>query len=230
MMLNLARSAGIVVALLSIAPLADEPRLVLTRGIGRGAAPGDRGELDLQETPSSPSEAELGRFVLLEAARDRAGMDAMIEAGDVARLPAGTPFLVIRSLVERAPPPRAMTGAEMGRHIQAEVSRGPQARPLDAVELRVLDGPLKGRAVFVQAEKLALYRPAPPPPPAPKAKPAPKVATPEGRALGLLNAGLALERAGKPEAALANYRRIVAEFSATPSAVAARGRIAALAP
>jgi YHS domain-containing protein len=52
--------------------------------------------------------------------------------------------------------------------------------------------------------------------------------TPAARAATLVRLGRALERAGKTEAALANYREVVKDFASTPSAKTASERIKAL--
>ncbi len=65
----------------------------------------------------------------------------------------------------------------------------------------------------------------------PKDKPGPKKKagqTPAAKAATLLRLGRTLERSGKPEAALANYREIVKDYASTPSAKAAAERIKAI--
>lgn len=63
-----------------------------------------------------------------------------------------------------------------------------------------------------------------------KDKPEPKASgsSPDARAASLLRVGQNLEKSGKAEAALANYRRIVKEFPDTLAAKTAKKRIAAL--
>ena len=56
----------------------------------------------------------------------------------------------------------------------------------------------------------------------------PATSTPVARAAGLLRIGQNLEKSGKTEAALANYKRIVKDFAETPAAKTARERIKAL--
>src|SRR5262249_25125942 len=63
-----------------------------------------------------------------------------------------------------------------------------------------------------------------------KGKPEPKASAsaPDARAASLLRIGQNLEKSGKAEAALANYRRIAKEFPDTPAAKTAKKRLAAL--
>ncbi len=60
--------------------------------------------------------------------------------------------------------------------------------------------------------------------------PAKKAAPAASRAASLLAVAQALEKQGKPAAALENYRRIVEQFPGTPQAKAAAGRIEAIGP
>lgn len=57
-----------------------------------------------------------------------------------------------------------------------------------------------------------------------------KAIAPAARAAGLLRIGQNLEKSGKTEAALANYRRIVKDFADTPAARTAQQRIKSLNP
>jgi YHS domain-containing protein len=56
----------------------------------------------------------------------------------------------------------------------------------------------------------------------------PTASTPAARAASLLRIGQNLERSGKNEAALENYKRIVKDFASTPAAKTAKERIKAL--
>ena len=67
--------------------------------------------------------------------------------------------------------------------------------------------------------------------PAPAEKPAAKKKagqTPAAKAATLLRLGRTLERSGKTDAALANYRQIVKDYAGTPSAKTAAERIKAI--
>jgi hypothetical protein len=114
----------------------------------------------------------------------------------------------------------------------------------DAIEVRVLNGPLEGKRVcvlesrvvrLIQKEAPAKAAQAPPPKPAPtegddEDKHEPVKLSPQrsNRATTLLTVARNLEKSGKSEGAVAQYRRIMKEFPGSAEAETAAERIRAL--
>jgi hypothetical protein len=208
------------------------------KGSGRSAVAGVQAVIYEPETPAGVSEYQLGEFMKFEKARDDIGIKQKADSGQACRLSQRTMVLVIAPHLEPPRPSRTYSSAsQFSRSLQSAASAGPP--PLETLEVRVLDGPHKGKALFVPVDAVALLMDAPPPrvasKPRPKSRPAqavPKVSLPpaeaQAQAAKDLAAGETLEKAGKSDAALKAYRALMKDYPDTPSAAKAKGYIKAL--
>lgn len=203
------------------------PKKVATPNTGRSAQPGDEAEIYDASTPAGTEKTYLGQLIISKKANDQVGIDRLKEMRRAYLLPSGTKVLVIQ-LHLRKVDMTPSSSESYASDLQAGASGLATDRPVESVQVRILDGPFKDMALYVPVDSIALMKLPPPPSPQAKPKPPEKVATAESRAASLLSAGKNLEKAGKPKAALENYRKIAADFAETPSAKEAGERIKAL--
>ncbi len=195
--------------------------------------PGDRATVVVANTPACANLACYAEFVKFAAAQDPVGMEGYLKRGLVMKLARGTTVLVLKRYKTEAPTvirPISPGGVPEGPPavvLESSVSEGDT--PL---EVRILDGELKGQVRFVPERFVAEIIAASPTKKAAKPKPTAdlKPVTPEGRATSLLLAGKDLEKAGKIEGALDHYRKVVEEYPGTSYAGTAAERIEALDP
>jgi hypothetical protein len=194
------------------------------------ANPGEEANIYRVPCPTAGNPIAMRHYLELRKAGDSVGMKEFVDGGHIVPVAERAGVLVIARDDPR-PPRRAVTYTSPSDLADSAMRAGLADRDAPPVLLRVRfkDGPLAGQARFVPEDDVARLIPAAPSV-APRARPrALPPATPEARAAGLLRAAGALEKAGRPAAALADYREILARYPGTAAAREAAGRIEALA-
>jgi hypothetical protein len=191
--------------------------------------PGDEATVYRIPCPAAGNPIAMRHYLGLRKAGDAVGMKEFVDGGHVVLVAERAGVLVIARDDPR-PPQRSVTYTSPSDLADSAMRAGLADRDAPPVLLRVRfkDGPLKDQARFVPEDDVARLIPAAPsvaPRPRPRALPP---ATPEARAAGLLRAAEALEKAGRPAAALADYREVLAKYPGTDAARKAAGRIEAL--
>jgi hypothetical protein len=222
-------------------PKGEAANLVPTPGLAYWAQPGEDAEIYDPNTPAGISLDAFRDCLKFRAANDTIGLEEYSKKKLGFTLALGTKLRVIRTHL-RYVDMTSISADQYAKEVQAAVGAPP--KPAEAVEVRVLDGEHKGKALFVSlgsvalmrsnADELVRKRRAEEVAAKDSAKRASKEAakakqaTPEARAASLLNIASNLEKSGKTKAALENYRKVVKDFPDTPAAVEASDRIKAL--
>jgi hypothetical protein len=213
--------------------------------MGRLLKPGERAVIGNEPASSGATSAEaLAALLKFRDAGDQIGVEGLVQSGQVFALERGTPFLVVAANVAPPRPARSMSLQRFARSIQSAASAAP--RPLETLEVRVLEGPLEGKLIFVattvvgrlipdpeieieKARKLEEDRIT-----ARNKEVATRKATPldpdalNRKALVTLRMGKTIQDRGNRKLALEYYQRVVTEFPDTPASKDAAERIKAM--
>ncbi len=168
---------------------------------------GDRAEIYGGEAPGCRSLYDYHQIMKAITAKDDVGIREVYEGRLADRIGNRTAVLVIQDY------------------------RTPAYRKQDdeysaALEVRVLDGPIKDQVRFVPETMVARMRTFLKPPPEPKVEP--KTIDPETRAASILKMAEGLEKAKKVPGALTLYRQVAKDYPRTKAAGKASERIKAL--
>ena len=210
-------------------------------GSGRSAAAGNDAQVTFAETAAGSSVAALDGLLKADRARDQVGARERLTSGKAFRLAAGTPVLVIAPHLRPLEPSTTYSGPASS-FARSVGGGGFREEFLETLEVRVMDGPLKGKALFVAVDAVALMKAPDPRIVAQRlraakaaekkaeanAKVKARPADPAARAAALLQMGKNLQGDGLTDAALENYRKIIAEFADTPAAKEAAVRVKSL--
>lgn len=209
--------------------------LVPVHGTGWQARPGDEAELWGPDTPAATSVRSLEVMVKAQKANDRVGLDQYVKGGGAYLLADRTKILVIKVHLR----PVDSTPISIEQYLSELQGSAGREKPLEPVEVRVIDGPLKDKLVMVPVESVALLGFPPRDPVAEQAarreekaardrEQREKAASPARRSATLLAVARNLHKSGKPKPALENYRKVVADFPGTPAAKEAEAAIRSL--
>jgi hypothetical protein len=208
--------------------------------------PGLRLVLERGDTPACTNLAAVAHFMKAHQAGDRDALDRLRKDGHLVDLKQGTAILVVESHrpeLRAAPLPSGVTGAQVGRDIQAAIfASAAEMQKVYPVEVRVQDGAAKGKAVFMLETFLVAMKTVPPPAgfdyKFPKRgavtklfhrpKVDPSDTTPGSRADALLAAGRKLEARGDYAGAIGAYWFTMLDFKELPQAVTAAERLKAM--
>lgn len=192
------------------------------------AKAGDEAEVFGGDAPASPNYLAYRNWQKFAEARDTVGTNDLYARKAVVKLPKGTKVLIVKRY---RPESRSFTYSQSidsaaSSAIQQALD-GPPKKELYPVEVRVLDGELKGQIRFIPEDSVASLIEAPRPKPT---KPAytPKEADPAKVAATMLRSAQSLERAKKIPGALNIYRDVVKNHPKTPEAKVAAERIKAI--
>lgn len=194
---------------------------------------GDKAEIVVPDTPACVDRGAFQDLAKFLKAGDRVGVDRLLGAKDVVKVPRGVSVLILRRFrPERSTTVgRSYSPAEYAQLLQNK-ALAPQDETNYPLEVRILDGDLGGSVRFVPEACVARMIPIPtqarkprkivrPPAPTKPADPAAKAETALGMARGL-------EKAKKPAAALKYYRQVLKDYPGSPQAKTAQERIKTL--
>jgi hypothetical protein len=143
--------------------------MVARKGTGRTAKAGERGVIYTQQAPSAVSSFDLEELLKYIKAGDQVGIETMVRSRRAFRLPAATPFLLIDSHLSTGDTGSySVKSSDFARSVAASGAAQPAA--LETLEVRVLEGPLKDKALFIAVDDGARLFAAPPAPKPSKGK------------------------------------------------------------